>query len=115
MSKTEYLEYKYSDKRYEEEVGVKIDTQVIPKRDSFKHLWSIIQGNGEIDEDATHHIGASWMRWRLDSGVLCDKNVPPRFKGKFYRVVVRPVMLYGVECWDVEIDVCAYQDRQDYE
>ncbi|XP_070057181.1 uncharacterized protein [Nicotiana tomentosiformis] len=65
---TEYLEYKFSDERHEEEVEVKIDTQVIPTRDSFKYLGSIIQGNGEIDEDVTHRIGAGWMRWRLAPG-----------------------------------------------
>nr|XP_033512275.1 uncharacterized protein LOC117276960 [Nicotiana tomentosiformis] len=79
-----------------------MDTQVIPIRDSFKYLGSIIQGDGEIDEDVTHHIGAGWMRWRLALGVLCDKNVPPRLKGKCYRVVVRLAMLYGVECWPVK-------------
>ncbi|XP_070031856.1 uncharacterized protein [Nicotiana tomentosiformis] len=101
-SKTEYLEYKFIDERHEEVVEVKIDTQVIPTRDSFKYLGSIIQGNGEIDEDVTHRIGASWMRWRLASGVLYDKNVPPRLKGKFYRVVVRLAMLYRAECWSVK-------------
>ncbi|XP_019263293.1 PREDICTED: uncharacterized protein LOC109241039 [Nicotiana attenuata] len=90
------------DERHEEEVEVMIDTQVIPKRDSFKYLGSIIQGEGEIDENFTHRIGAGWMRWRLASGVLCNKNVPPRLKSKFYRVVVRLAMLYGVECWPVK-------------
>nr|XP_009803714.1 PREDICTED: uncharacterized protein LOC104249042 [Nicotiana sylvestris] len=101
-SETEYLECKFSDERYEEEVEASIDTQVIPKRYSFKYLESIIQGNREIDEDVTQHIRADWMRWRLASGVLCDKNVPLRLKGKFYMVVVRPVMLYGAECWLVK-------------
>ncbi|KAM3288848.1 hypothetical protein P3S67_022278 [Capsicum chacoense] len=59
-------------------------------------------GNGEIDEDVSRHIGAGWMKWKLASGVLCDKKVPPKLKGKFYRVVVRPAMLYGAECWPVK-------------
>ncbi|XP_070004261.1 uncharacterized protein [Nicotiana sylvestris] len=84
------------------DIEVKLDGQVIPKRASFKYLGSIIQGNGEIDEDVTQRIGAGWMKWRLASGVLCDRNVPLRFKGKFYRVVVRPAMLYGAECWLVK-------------
>ncbi|KAK4350932.1 hypothetical protein RND71_030245 [Anisodus tanguticus] len=42
------------------------------------------------------------MKWRLASGVLCDKKVPPKLKGKFYRVVVRPTMLYKAECWSVK-------------
>ena len=36
------------------------------------------------------------------SGVLCDKRIPMRLKGKFYKSVVRPVMLYGSECWAVD-------------
>ncbi|XP_070026368.1 uncharacterized protein [Nicotiana sylvestris] len=58
--------------------------------------------NGEIDEDVTHLIGAGWTKWRLVSGVLCDKNVPLKLKGKFYKIVVRPTMLYEAECWPVK-------------
>ncbi|XP_059315579.1 uncharacterized protein LOC132066248 [Lycium ferocissimum] len=71
-------------------VEVKIEAQVIPKRGSFKYFWSIIQGVREIDYDATHRNGAGWMKWRFAFGVLCDKNVSPRLKGKFYRVVAIP-------------------------
>nr|XP_009795963.1 PREDICTED: uncharacterized protein LOC104242585 [Nicotiana sylvestris]XP_016467879.1 PREDICTED: uncharacterized protein LOC107790467 [Nicotiana tabacum] len=87
---------------HEERVEVKNGTQVVPKRDSFKYLGSIIQGNREIDEDVTHRIEAGWMRWRLASRVLYDKSVPPKLKGKFYRVVVRSPILCGVECWPVK-------------
>lgn len=59
---------------------VRIETQVVSKRGSFNYLRSIIQGYGEIDDDVTHRIGAGWMIWRLASGVLCKRNVPPRLK-----------------------------------
>ncbi|XP_070051793.1 uncharacterized protein [Nicotiana tomentosiformis] len=58
--------------------------------------------NGEINEDVAHRIGAGWLKWRLASGVLCDWNVPPKLKGKFYKAVVRPAMLYEAECWPVK-------------
>nr|XP_009779395.1 PREDICTED: uncharacterized protein LOC104228611 [Nicotiana sylvestris] len=80
-TKTEYLECKFSNGTQEGDMEVRLDTQVIPKRGSFKYFGSIIQGNEEIDEDVTHHIGAGWMKWRLASGVMCDKNVPLRLKG----------------------------------
>ena len=31
------------------------------------------------------------------SGVICDRRVPARVKGKVYKVPVRPAMLYGLE------------------
>ncbi|XP_070044883.1 uncharacterized protein [Nicotiana tomentosiformis] len=101
-TKKEYLEYKFSGITQEADGDVRLDTQVISRRESFKYLGSIIQKDGEIFEDVTHRIGARWMKWRLASGVLCDKNVLLRLKGKFYKVVVRPTMLYEAECWPVK-------------
>jgi len=42
------------------------------------------------------------MKWRLASRVLCDKKVLQKLKDKFYRVVVRPTMLYRAECWPIK-------------
>ncbi|KAF3647074.1 putative ATP synthase subunit O, mitochondrial-like [Capsicum annuum] len=73
-SKTEYLECKFNDVRLENEVVVKLESQVVCKRNSFKYLGTVIQGNGEIDKDVSHRIGARWMKWKLASRVLCDKK-----------------------------------------
>jgi hypothetical protein len=59
----------------------------------------MLQKDGDIDEDLSHRIKASWLKWRQPSGVLCDPRVPLKLKGKFYRTTIRPAMLYGVECW----------------
>ncbi|KAM3238309.1 hypothetical protein P3L10_013340 [Capsicum annuum] len=101
-SKTEYMECKFSEVRQKDDVVVRLDSQEIRKRDSFRYFGSMIQGNDEIDEDVSNRIGAGWMKWRLASGVLCDKKVPLKLKGKYYRATVRPTMLYGVECWPVK-------------
>lgn len=31
------------------------------------------------------------------SGVICDKRVSSRIKGKVYKTAVRPAMLYGLQ------------------
>lgn len=49
---------------------------------------------GDIDEDVTHRIVVGWFKWRVASRVLYDKQIPPKLKGKFYRIVVRPTLLY---------------------
>ncbi|XP_070026694.1 uncharacterized protein [Nicotiana sylvestris] len=56
-TKTEYLECKFSDVSEEAGVEVRLDSQVIPKRESFKYLGPIIQGDGEIGGDVTDRIG----------------------------------------------------------
>jgi hypothetical protein len=83
----------------QEEGDVRLDGQVIPKKDIFHYLRSMLQKDGDIDEDLSHRIKSSWLKWRQASGVLCDPKVPLKLKGKFYRTAIRPAMLYGAECW----------------
>jgi hypothetical protein len=71
---------------------------VVPKKDIFRYLGSMLQKDGDIDEDVSHRIKTDWLKWRQASGVLCDRRVPVKLKGKFYRTVIRPAMLYGAKC-----------------
>ncbi|GKD27889.1 hypothetical protein Tco_1234103 [Tanacetum coccineum] len=61
----------------------------------------MLHKSGRIDEEVSHHIKATWTKWRAATRVLCDRNVSLKLKGKFYRVVIRPAMLYGLECWPI--------------
>nr|XP_009802111.1 PREDICTED: uncharacterized protein LOC104247724 [Nicotiana sylvestris] len=63
-TKIEYLECKFSGVTQEADGDVKLDTQGISRRESFKYLGSIIQKDGEIDEDVTHRIGVELDRIR---------------------------------------------------
>ncbi|VFQ70297.1 unnamed protein product [Cuscuta campestris] len=63
---------------------------------------AMTRADGELDGDVGHRVGVAWAKWRLASWVLCDPKISPRMKGKFYRSVVRPAMLYGAECWAVK-------------
>ena len=75
-----------------------MEGQVVPRKDTFRYLGSMLQRDGDIDEDVSHRIKAGWMKWRQASGVLCDKMVPQKLKCKFYKTTIRPAMLYGAEC-----------------
>jgi hypothetical protein len=83
----------------QEEGDVRLDGQMVPKKDTFRYLGSMLQKDGDIDEDLSHRIKAGWLKWRQASGVLCDPRVPLKLKGKFYRTAIQSAMLYGAECW----------------
>jgi hypothetical protein len=74
-SKTEYMKCDFS-ATTREEGDVTLDGQVVPKKDTFRYLGSMLQKNGDIDEDVSHRIKAVWLKWRQASGVLCDPRVP---------------------------------------
>jgi len=99
-TKTEYMRCDFG--ATHEEGDVSLEGQVVPKRDTFRYLGSMLQRDGDIDEDVSHKIKVGWMKWRQASGVFCDKKVPQKLKGKFYRTVIRPAMLYGAECWPIK-------------
>ena len=89
--KAEYVEFVLG----ESHVGVALGEDDIPRKECFKYLGSVFQSDGGIDRDIEHRIQAGWQKWRCASGVLCDKKVPLKLKGKFYKTVVRPALLYG--------------------
>jgi hypothetical protein len=62
---------------------VSLDGQVVAKKETFRYFGSMLQKDGDIDEDVRHKISVGWLKWRQASGVLCDKKVPQKLKGKF--------------------------------
>jgi len=65
-------------------------------------LGSIIEQNEDINEDINHRIRVGWQKWRSASGVLCDNQMPMRLKEKIYRMVIRPALTYGAQCWPIK-------------
>ena len=56
------------------EIIVRIEDHDIPQSDSFCYIGFIISNDGEIDEDVEHRIKAGWLKWRLTSRVLCNRQ-----------------------------------------
>jgi hypothetical protein len=90
-TKTEYMMYQFSGENLDDG-DVSLDGRTVPMNDTFRYLGSMLQSEGEINEDVSHRIRAGWVKWRQTSGVLCDKKVPNKLKDKFYRKMIRPVM-----------------------
>lgn len=80
-TKTYYFECKFSEVTPNVDGEASLVALVLQKKGSFKHLGSIIQDNGEVDDHVTHCISAGWKKWRLISRVLYDKNVHQNLNG----------------------------------
>uniref|UniRef100_A0A914X4N9 Reverse transcriptase domain-containing protein n=1 Tax=Plectus sambesii TaxID=2011161 RepID=A0A914X4N9_9BILA len=94
IKKTEYMEC-----GPQTDGTISIGGEELKKVEQFKYLGSLICSNGDSFPDARARVNAAWMKWRQVTGVLCDRRMPLRLKSKVYKTVVRPVALYGSECW----------------
>ncbi|XP_074364351.1 uncharacterized protein LOC141705196 [Apium graveolens] len=91
-----------TEKNQEMDVAICILDDRVPQTDSFKYMGFIIKSNGDILADVTHRIKASWIKWKAVIAFLCDKSVLVKLKDKFYRLTVRPTLMYGFECWPLK-------------
>ena len=39
------------------------------------------------------------MKWISASKVLCDRRIPIKLRGNFYKIAIRLIMLYDTECF----------------
>ena len=91
-NKTEYLRVGGVDDGEE----LKLQGEKVKRAKNVKYLGSTVSSD-ERCEEVRKRIQAGWMSWRKVSGVLCDRKLSAKVKGKMYKSVVRPTMLYGIE------------------
>ena len=76
---------------------LKLQGEKVKRAKNFKYLGSTVRIDTRCEEEVRKRIQAGWMSWRKVSGVLCDRKLSAKIKGKMYKSVVRPTMLYGME------------------
>ncbi|KAK3570786.1 hypothetical protein QTP86_025427 [Hemibagrus guttatus] len=64
---------------------VRLQGEEVKKVQEFKYLGSTVQSNGECAKEVKKRVQASWNGWRKVSGVLCDRKISARIKGKVYK------------------------------
>ena len=90
--KTEYVEH-----GVQEQGTISVGGADLPKSEEFRYLGSLVTTDGNSASATTARVSAGWLKWRATTGVLCDKRIPERLKGKAYRTIIRPALLYGSE------------------
>ena len=67
----------------------------------FKYLGSVAGEKGGVKNgDQKQRVSTTWRNRKKGSGVLCDRKLPMKLKGKICETVVRAAMLYGTETWE---------------
>ena len=92
-SKTEYLCINGGN----DDETVKMEDTKVPRVKEFKYLGSTVQESGGCEREVKKRVQAGWKEWRKLLGVICDRGLPARVKGKVYSSIVRPAMAYGLE------------------
>ena len=92
-SKSEYLCLTETPSREK----VKMQDVELVKTAEFKYLGSTIQNDGVYQKEVKKRIQAGWNGWRKMSGVLCDRKLSAKGKGRVYEVAVRPALLFSLE------------------
>ena len=80
-----------------DDVTVNMEDTKVPRVKEFKYLGSTVQESGGCEREVKKRVQAGWNGWRKVSGVICDRRLPARVKGKVYSSVVRLAMVYGLE------------------
>ena len=57
----------------------------------------MVQESGSCEMEVKKRVQAGWNGWRKILGVICDRRLSARVKGKVYSSVVKPAMVYGLE------------------
>ena len=77
-SKTEYLCINDgNDKK-----TVKMEDTKVPRVKKFKYLGLTVQESGSCEREVKRRVQAGWNVWRKVLGVICDRRLPVRVKGK---------------------------------
>ena len=66
----------------------------MPRVKEFNYLESTVQESGSCEREVKRRVQAGWNGWRKVLGIICDRRLLARVKGKVYSSVVRPAMVY---------------------
>ena len=57
----------------------------LERMNTFKYLGATLAENGDLGTEMTHRIQSGWKNWKRISGMLCDRRISFRVKGKYTR------------------------------
>ena len=97
--KTQFMDFNFEQNQQGHREPVNILGEELERVTHFKYLGTNMEEEGGMETEITKRVGAGWINCKKCSGVLCNRRMPVKLKGKVYKTVIRPAMLYGAETW----------------
>ena len=92
--KTVYLRFNV-DGNLDGNSDINLQGQNLERVNTFKYIGATLAENGDLDAKMIHRIQSGWQHWKRVSGILCDRRISLRVKGKVCKTVVRSAMMHG--------------------
>ena len=64
---------------------------------AFKCMDSMFQDDAHAVAEINRKILIGWKNWRKQTGIIYRKKLGIQLKGKLYKSVMRPALLYGMK------------------
>ena len=93
------------EKNVEDKLQIKVKADVmLDCVENFCYLGDEIGARGGAEEACRNRVKNAWMSFNKLGPILTTRGVSMRLKGKFYRMCVQRVMVYGSETWPMRVE-----------
>ena len=80
-----------------EELDIELEGKKLTQGDSFVYLGGAVCRDGKTEREVRQRVQAGANAWRAVEGVMADRPISKRLKGKVMSMCVTPACLYGTE------------------
>ena len=78
-------------------LDIRLDGKKLNQRDRFVYLAGAVCGDGSTETDTRRRIQAGASAWRKVQGVIADRHISRKLKGKVLSSCITPAHLHGLE------------------
>ncbi len=82
---------------HREELNIKLEGRTIRQNNSFIYLGGAVSSDGRSETEVRRRVQAGANAWRQVEGVMSDRHISQKLKGKVLGACVTPAMLYDLE------------------
>ena len=83
--------------KHREELNIRLEGKYIKQVNNFVYLGGNISENGRVEVEMRSRIQAGVNAWRNVEGVMMDRKISRKLKGKVLDYCVVPASTYGLE------------------